>query len=99
MVQCASGTVISLPMPAGPWGVHMSRLPPAMRLLGLGWYVAFCIVMWTVGGVLIDDAANTRPLFTMLGLFLGLLAALLGGYLLLMEALGFRQRPPRKDRP
>ncbi len=77
----------------------MNRLPPAVRLLGLGWYVAFCIVAGTVGGLFLDGAADTRPLFTMLGLFLGLLVALVGGYIMLLEALGLRHGPSRKDRP
>lgn len=78
-------------------GASVRGLPTTVRLLGLGWYFAFCIVGGTVGGVFIDGAAGTRPLFTVLGLFLGLLAALAGGYILLMEALGRRQGPTGKD--
>jgi hypothetical protein len=75
----------------------MRRLPTAVRLLGLGWYVALCILAATVGGAFIDGAAGTRPLFTILGLVLGLLAALWGGYILLLEALGGSRHPRRKD--
>ncbi|MFQ6020352.1 MAG: AtpZ/AtpI family protein [Dehalococcoidia bacterium] len=75
----------------------MRGLPTTVKLLGLGWYIAFCIMAGAVGGGLIDGAAGTRPLFTVLGLLLGLLAALWGGYILLMETLGSRQQPRRKD--
>ena len=75
----------------------VERLPAAVRLLGLGWYVAFCIVAGTVGGVVIDRAVGISPLFTLLGIFLGLIAAFGGGYILLMQALGMRQPPERKD--
>jgi len=81
----------------GSGGAGVNRLPPAVRLLGIGWYVAFCIVGGTVGGLLIDAVTDTRPLFTMLGLFLGLFLALVGGYALLIEAIGGRQPPRRKD--
>jgi hypothetical protein len=81
----------------GRGGAPVNRLPTAARLLGIGWYVAFCIVAGTVGGLFIDGATDTRPLFTMLGLFLGLFMAFVGAYALLMEALGVRQPPKRKD--
>lgn len=75
----------------------VNRLPSVVRLLGIGWYIAFCIVAGTVGGVFVDEALDRRPLFTMLGLFLGLLAAFLGGYVLLREALGMHPPPKRRD--
>jgi len=77
--------------------VFVQRLPAVVRLLGLGWYVAFCIVAGTVGGVAIDRVVEISPLFTLLGIFLGLIAAFGGGYILLMQALGMRQSPERKD--
>lgn len=66
----------------------MNRLPPTIRLVGIGWYVAICIVGGVVGGLLLDRAIDLAPLFTLFGLFLGLLAAFYGGYRMLMETLG-----------
>jgi F0F1-type ATP synthase assembly protein I len=58
-----------------------------MRLLGIGWYFAMTIVGGIAGGFLLDTWLQTRPLFTVLGLFLGLALALFGGYVLLMRVL------------
>ncbi len=69
----------------------LTRLPPAMRLMGIGWYFALCIVGGIVGGALLDGWLGTTPLLTLLGLLVGMVAAFWGGYLLLMEVLGQRK--------
>lgn len=74
----------------------MGRLPPAVRLIGIGWYFAFCIVFGIVGGLLLDGLFDTKPVFVLIGLFLGLFLAFFGGYLLVLEELGLR-RPRQKD--
>ena len=71
----------------------MDRLPPAARLIGIGWYFAVCIVAGVVGGYLLDQVAGTTPLLTMLGLLLGLAIAFYGGYRMLLEVLR-----PERDR-
>lgn len=79
----------------------MNRLPPTARLIGIGWYFATCIVGGVVGGFLLDQVAGTRPLLTLLGLFLGLMLAFYGGYRMLMDVLTVepsqRKEPERKD--
>ena len=65
----------------------MTRLPPTVRLTGLGFYIAFCIVGGVFGGVQLDGVLDSGRLFAVLGLFLGLMLALVGAYLLLMEVL------------
>jgi len=74
----------------------MGRLPPAVRLLGIGWYFAFCIIVGIVGGVLLDRQVEKDHIFTLLGLFLGLVLAFFGGYIMLLEELGLR-RPRQGD--
>jgi len=66
----------------------MQKLPQTMRLMGLGWYFALSIVGGIGGGILVDSWLNTEPIFTLVGLFGGLLLAFFGGYFLLMEAIG-----------
>ena len=76
----------------------MGRLPPAVRLLGIGWYFAFCIIAGIVGGVLLDRQVEKDHIFTLLGLFLGLVLAFFGGYIMLLEELGLRRRRQGDDR-
>ena len=52
----------------------------ALRLTGLGWYVAICIVVGVVGGLGLDKLAGTLPLFTLLGTGLGSIVAFWGRY-------------------
>jgi len=68
----------------------MTRLPPTIRLMGLGFYIAACTVGGVVGGLQLDRLLDTGRLFAMLGLFVGLAVAFTGGYLLLMEVLNKR---------
>lgn len=59
----------------------------ALRLTGLGWYVAICIVLGVVGGVGFDKLAGTSPLFTLLGTILGSIVAFWGLYKLILPVL------------
>ncbi len=72
----------------------MGKLPPALGLIGIGWYIATCIVMGTLAGLWLDGQTDTRPVFTLLGIALGLITAGYGGYRLLMDVL--RPRRPRR---
>ncbi len=53
------------------------------RLLGVGWYVAICIVGGVWGGVWLDEKLGTGPLLLLIGLMLGLVIAGLGVYRML----------------
>ena len=52
----------------------------ALRLTGLGWYVAICIVVGVVGGLGLDKITGTIPLFTLLGTVFGSVVAFWGLY-------------------
>lgn len=65
----------------------MDRLPPSARLIGVGFYVALCIALGTLGGRELDRLTDTQPLFTLLGLGLGIFLALWGFVKQLMEVL------------
>jgi len=64
-----------------------SRLAAATSLLGIGWYVAVAVIGGIVGGLLLDSWLSTRPLFTLVGLFLGLAVAFYGAYRALMQVI------------
>ena len=53
------------------------------RLLGVGWYVAICIVGGVWGGVWLDEKLGASPLFLLIGLMLGLGVAGAGMYRML----------------
>ena len=58
----------------------MEGLSLALRYLGIGWYVALCIVIGVLGGRWIDGQAGTSPIFTLVGIALGAVAAFYGIY-------------------
>ncbi len=74
-------------------------MPPSARLVGIGFYIGLCIALGTVGGSELDEALNTGRLFTLLGLALGLILALVGGTRQLMDVLTeIRLRDSRRKR-
>ena len=52
----------------------------AFRVLGMGWYVAIAIVLGLLGGLWLDGKLGTRPLFIIIGLVIGIAAAVYGVY-------------------
>lgn len=65
----------------------MKRWAGALRLVGIGWYVAACIVLGLVGGIWLDSIVHTRIVFTLIGLFLGLGLGVFGVYRALLPLL------------
>lgn len=72
----------------------MDRRLLALRLTGLGWYVAACIVIGVVGGVALDKWLGVEPLFTLLGTVLGTVAAFYGLFKMIQPLV--RPEPPNK---
>jgi ATP synthase protein I len=60
----------------------------AARFTGLGWYIATAIVAPMLLGVWVDGKVGTNPLFLLVGLLLGLVAAFYGTYKLASGYLG-----------
>ena len=69
----------------------MNRWVAALRLSGIGFYIAGCIILGVVLGVWLDRKVDLSPLFTLLGLGLGLFAAFFGTYRMLLPLLGERR--------
>lgn len=73
----------------------MNRLPATARLIGIGWYVAICIVGGVLGGVFLDRLLGSAPILSLIGLAFGLFIAFYGGYRMLIEAV--RPNQGRKE--
>ena len=58
-----------------------------LRLLGIGWYVALSILGGGLGGAWLDDRLDLGPLFTLVGLGLGVAVAVVGMYRMLLAVL------------
>ena len=67
----------------------------ALRLLGIGWYVALSIAGLGYGGFWLDRQWETSPLLTLLGLGLGIAVALIGMFRMIMAL--FDDRPRHSD--
>ncbi len=80
-------------------GLHriLARWVGPLRFLGLGWYVALCIVLGLVAGRAADDFLGLPLLFTVIGLGVGVFAAFWGLYRMVV-ALGGDDEP-RGGRP
>ena len=61
------------------------------RVLGVGWYIAIAIVLGLLGGLWLDGKCNTKPLFTIIGLIIGILAAVYGVYQIILPLLNNKQ--------
>lgn len=66
----------------------MERWAAALRFTGLGFYIGLCIAGGIGLGVWLDGEYELSPLFTLLGLGIGLFMAFYGTYRMLRETLG-----------
>ena len=58
-----------------------SKRALAFRLIGIGWYIAFCLIFGALGGYWLDSHLNNDfPIFSLIGVTLGLLIAMVGLY-------------------
>ena len=62
------------------FGRVMDSWVVGLRLMGLGWYVAACIILGVLGGLGLDSLIGTTPLFILLGTVLGTILAFWGLY-------------------
>jgi ATP synthase protein I len=70
-----------------------------LGLVGIGWYIAACIVLGVLGGVWLDGKLNSRPLLTIIGLFLGIIIAFYGVYRMLLPYLKDNNGYNKKGKP
>ena len=62
------------------WQKDLSKRALALRMIGIGWYIAFCLLGGAVGGYFLDRHLDTLPLFTIVLLTVGLFVAFYGVY-------------------
>jgi F0F1-type ATP synthase assembly protein I len=65
----------------------MLRWALAFRLLGLGWYIAFCILGGVAGGYWLDNWLGLRPLCMLIGVVTGSAVAFYGMYRMVLPLL------------
>ena len=69
----------------------MSRWVAALRLTGVGFYIAACILLGTFAGLWLDGKLNTKPFLMIAGLFIGLVVAFYGVYQMIRPLMDNRQ--------
>ena len=62
----------------------MSRWGTALKVVGVGWYIGFCIVLGVWGGLQLDSEFNTQPILLIVGLVLGIAIAFYGVYRMIL---------------
>jgi len=68
----------------------------AFKMLGIGWYIAFCLGGGFAGGYLLDRHFETLPLFTLILLTVGLVVAFYGIYRMIYPLL---QEAKKQSKP
>ena len=79
-------------------GAHVgSWVAPTAYLLGVGWYFATCIALGLGLGLWVDSLTGLDPAFTLVGIFLGLAVALVGGIRMLAPFVERMGQETRRD--
>lgn len=69
----------------------MNRWVAALRLTGVGFYIAACLLLGIFGGLWLDGKLNTKPILMIAGLLLGLAVAFYGVYRMIRPLIDTRQ--------
>ena len=74
-------------------------MPPwvmtALRLTGLGWFVAICIVLGILGGLWLGNVTGQVALLVLVGTVLGSVVAFYGVYRMILPAVYGSNNPNR----
>ena len=76
----------------------MSWWVVALRLTGLGWYIAFCVVAGIALGIGMDRLTGLSPLFALVGVILGSVLAFWGVYKMILPVLYGSRNPDAAKR-
>jgi ATP synthase protein I len=75
----------------------MNRWAAALRLTGIGFYIAASILIGILAGLWLDGKLDTRPLFIIVGLVLGLGVAVFGVYQMIRPLMTDKQDREKKQ--
>ncbi|HJX69889.1 MAG TPA: AtpZ/AtpI family protein [Dehalococcoidia bacterium] len=80
------------------WERDLSKRALALRVVGIGWYIAFCLILGTLGGYWLDrHVDNTFPIFTLIGVTLGLVVAMVGLFLMVRPLMKEGNKTDKED--
>ena len=77
--------------------MNRGTLVIVLQLVGVGWYVAVCIILGLLGGLWLDSKLDTLPIFTLVGVLLGTVLTFYGVYRMVLPLLNGNRRPENKD--
>ncbi|MQG76123.1 MAG: AtpZ/AtpI family protein [SAR202 cluster bacterium] len=69
----------------------------ALRLVGVGWFLAASVIIGIVGGLYLDEWLGTTLIFTLLGVLLGITVAFYGLYQMVKPLLDFNNKGSDKE--
>ncbi len=69
----------------------MRRWVAALGVTGIGFFVPGSIILGVVGGRWLDSKLNSEPIWTIVGLILGIVVAFYGVYNMLRPFIGNKQ--------
>lgn len=63
----------------------------ALGVLGVGWYIAIAIILGLLCGIWVDGRFGTKPVFTIIGLVIGVITAVYGVYKMILPFIKNKQ--------
>ena len=69
----------------------------AWRMLGIGWYIALCLVLGAFIGYKLDEKYGTAPWIAFAGVTVGLAVALVGAFSMILPLMREGQREDKEE--
>lgn len=72
--------------------MNRGTLAIVLQLVGVGWYIAICIIGGLFAGLWLDRKLGVLPTFTLIGIILGTVVAFYGVYKMVLPLLNHDQK-------